>query len=474
MHIAMFSINPLFPDQITGGASKHLKNIAIHLGELGHRVTILATRSATSHTPFHWHENVEIRPTLRFKQPFPQPYAVTAYDVASIVQDVGDVLNTADRFYLHDGELLYPFLHRHIPTVVSLRDNVYPETIHGAFLFQSDKLVLISDYSRRFYLATAGRFFPDLPERIEVIHNGIDWDVFRPTEPGEILRYLPFDPRGHTVILHPHRPEESKGIMQTIAVVDRLVNRHGMTDIRTLIPRWMDEQITPELRGFYDRVESEIVARGLRENIVLHDWIPQRLMPEYYSLGSVTFSLGHFAESFGNSVYESLGCGTPSVAARITTHRELLPDSLMDKVDFDDADTAAELASAIIREGRRTSAETLAYLKAHYSIERQFRGYVDVILNAKVADPLPYRYPALDEHTSYILAPWCYRNSAGRVYHDFHTNYVSLGVLGELLDAHPSGVSRAQALQAGMTDIEFEDWYRRGYIVPVTGAVSRL
>ena len=36
MKIVMFSINPLFPDKVTGGASKHLYHIARHLGELGH------------------------------------------------------------------------------------------------------------------------------------------------------------------------------------------------------------------------------------------------------------------------------------------------------------------------------------------------------------------------------------------------------------------------------------------------------
>ena len=68
-------------------------------------------------------------------------------------------------------------------------------------------------------------------------------------------------------------------------------------------------------------------------------------MPEYYSLGGVTLALGHFVESFGNTVYESLGCGTPAIVARISSHRELLPESLVDKVDFGDHDTAPAIAA---------------------------------------------------------------------------------------------------------------------------------
>ncbi len=45
MKIVMFSINPLYPDKVTGGASKHLYHIARHLGELGHQVEIVCAQS---------------------------------------------------------------------------------------------------------------------------------------------------------------------------------------------------------------------------------------------------------------------------------------------------------------------------------------------------------------------------------------------------------------------------------------------
>jgi hypothetical protein len=32
MKIVAFSINPLFPDQVMGGAPKHLQNIVMYLG----------------------------------------------------------------------------------------------------------------------------------------------------------------------------------------------------------------------------------------------------------------------------------------------------------------------------------------------------------------------------------------------------------------------------------------------------------
>ena len=468
MKIVMFSINPLFAGYVMGGAPKHLQNIAIHLGTLGHQVVILCTRAEGSSEPFKWHENVEVRPVLRFHQPFPMPYGVPAYDSASILQEMGEALADADRFYMHDGEFLFPFAYQHIPTVVSLRDNVYPETILGGYLFQSHKLILISEYSRQYYQATVGRFFPELPERIEVIHNGLDWSRFKLTPPSdELLALLPFDPSQHVVVLHPHRPEPTKGIPQTLAVADLLVHQYGMSNLRVLIPRWLSLQLTQDLQAFYDEVQAQVDARGLLEHIVFHEWLPQRLLPEYYSLGAVTLSLGSFPESFGNAVYESMGCGTPSIAARISTHRELLPDHLIDKVDFDDAESAARIAAGIIQTGRRTSPETLEYLHNHYGIDQQLSRYAQVILNAEVAPPMQYQHRLIDDTTRFRLAPWCYVNDSGMVYHDFRTDYVSMGELTTLIASQPEGITFAQAEAAGVNSAIIQDWLREGYLVPV-------
>ncbi len=119
------------------------------------------------------------------------------------------------------------------------------------------------------------------------------------------------------------------------------MNQYGISDLKVLVPKWLDFDLDPGLRAFYDSLEAEIAQRGLQEHIVFHGWIPQSLMPQYYSLGSVTLSLGSFVETFGNTVYELLGCGTPSIVVRIASHRELLPEMLVDKVDYDDTETAA-------------------------------------------------------------------------------------------------------------------------------------
>ncbi len=382
MKIVAFSINPLYPDRVMGGAPKQLQQVILYLGELGHEVVVLCTGDPDQDAPFWWSKHVLVLPILRFKLPFPQPYDTPAYHLAAAIQDVATHLAGADRFYMHDGEFLFPYVYQDIPTVVSLRDSVYPETQLGAFLFQGDVLITISEHSRQYYLHTAGRFLPGLAERTIVIPNGMDWQHFQPTPPHEILQIVPVDPARDAIVLHPHRPEPSKGLPQTIEVVDLLVKRHGIANLKVLVPRWLEAGLAPEVREFVQVMQREIEQLGLAEHFVFHDWVPQRLMPQYFSLGAVTLALGHFVEAFGNAVYESLGCGTPAVAARVATHRELLPDDLLDKVHFGDAETAASLAAQIIAKRRRTPPPTLAYLREHYGVQRQVAAYADAIVNA--------------------------------------------------------------------------------------------
>ncbi len=462
MNITVFSIVPLFPDYDMGGAQKHLRYIANFLGERGHQVTIVATKRQDTTESFHWHPNVTVHPILQFKQPFPSPYDTGAHNLANIIQDVVVHLQQADRFYIHDGEMLFPYVYQDIPTVVGLRDNVYPETLMGAYLFRGDTLVVISEYSQRFIEATVGRFFPSLGTHLKRINNGLDWGHFKATAPNKIYDIIPQDIRdNYKIILQPHRPEDSKGMWQTIDMVEKLAQKRQ--DFRVLFPRWLGVKEDAGVQEFYERVTQVTAEKGISEYFISHDWIPYNLLPEYYSLGDVTLSLGWFVESFGNAVYESLGCGTPSVVARIATHRELLPDELVDKVDFGDAETAADIVDEILSTERATSTETLDYLKVHYNFTDQLESYAETIEHAKVAEPMAFQPQTITETTGFTIAPWCYV-TGNRIYHDFRADYREDAALISLLN---SGMTIENVQVQGVGAEQFEAWYRDGYIVPV-------
>lgn len=460
MKIVATAINPLFPDQVIGGSTKHLHNVVVRLAELGHDVTVLCTRRDDTAEPFRWHDRAQVLPVLHHKQPFPQPYEIPAYVMAQNIQVVADHLADADRYYMHDGEFLFPPVAADVPTIVSLRDNVYPETMLGSYLFRGDALITIAEFSREVVLTGPGRFLRQLPERTVMIPNGIDFDRFRPGAPAEaILDLVPIDPTAHTVVLHPHRPEPSKGLPQTLAVADALVHQHGFDDLLVLVPRWFDTDKGDDTRSFQRAMEAEIARRGLGRHVLFHDWIPQSLMPDYYRLGDLTLALGHFVEAFGNTPYESLACGTPAIPARVATHRTLVPDNLLPKVHFGDIEGTASLAARILHERAGVSPELTAHLRATFDADAQLDAYAAVILGARKLPAIDYTFTPLGPDTRYRLAPWCYEWGDAMFWHDFAAEHVHLPELSRAMAEHPDGLRAADSS-------EVSAWYRAGYVVP--------
>ena len=463
--IAVFSMSPLFPDFAIGGGQVQLKKVALHLGELGHRVTILSTRHEASTTPFSWHENVIIKPILRFKQPYPEPYFTPLYHIANAMRYVGDAIAAADIHYSHDGGLIFPYVYRDKPTIISLRSILFAETLQSALLFQGDEWILPSEHTRSSYAAVVTQVCPEVETRMHAIHNGFDWQKFRYTEPDAIFDVIPRTITQCPILLFPHRPETNKGIYEVIEVARKLVYDHGWTNLRVLVPRWVDADTEPGNRAYYVQLQRDIGEAGLSDSFYFHDWINEDLIAEYYSLADVTMCIGNYVETFGNTPFESLGCGTPAILSRVSTYRDLFSDDHVDRIDYGDIDRAAELAHTILSERRRTSPSTLQYLKKEFSLQRMVTRYANVILNAKKKSPLTYRLPKLTGETRYRKAPWCYLSERFGIYHDFRASYNDDSHLVSTMRANPDGFAGAS-----VDSTTLHDWLDNGYVVPVVGA----
>jgi glycosyltransferase involved in cell wall biosynthesis len=189
--IVMFSMTPLFADKSMGGAQKQLKKIAVYLAQQGHHVTVLCTWREDASEHFHWHERAQVIPIYRFKQPFPEPYLTPVYNIANAIQDTAQYLADADVFYNHDGGLIFPYIYQDIPTVISLRSILFAETLQSGYLFQGDALIVPSEHTARAWQHTVGRFFPNIAQRLRVIHNGMDYNHYRPTPLTDLRAKLP-------------------------------------------------------------------------------------------------------------------------------------------------------------------------------------------------------------------------------------------------------------------------------------------
>jgi glycosyltransferase involved in cell wall biosynthesis len=467
MRIVMFSINPIFPDVVTGGASKHLYHIAGQLGKLGNDVKILCAQSAQPVQPFTWAENVRVFPVLPFKLPFPQPYNIGGPNLALIVERVSEALQDADRFYIHDGEFLIPDVYEHIPTVVSFRDNVYPESVLGSYIGKADEVICVSAYSADIIKYTAGRFYPDLENRIHQVNNGIDFNHFKSVDAQPLADELGVYPEDSTILLHPHRPEPGKGLPETIMVADRLVHEHGLSKLRVLIPEWINSMVSAGESDFYDAMMSLMQELDVWDHFKFIPWLPNDRMPELYSLGDVTLCLGNIVEAFGNVAYESLACATPSVVSRVGVHRTLLPDDLIEKVHFGDIDEAVKKVLHILKNNSRVGESTRSFLREHMDFNRQVESYAAIITSCQKREPLCFRHPERSQDMGFILAPWCCLDGK-RIYNDFHGTFTDAGELTKLL-AKKAPMTLTDAQQAGISTETWQEWVDLTWIVPIKG-----
>lgn len=464
MKIIIFSINPIFPEVVTGGASKHLFHIASHLGAKGHSVEILCADAETLSGSFTWAENVRVFPVLPFDLPFPQPYAVSGPDLALMTERLRAAVCDADRFYIHDGEWLIPDVYQDIPTVSSFRDNIYPESVLGTFLTKADEVICVSPYSAAVIEHTAGRFFPRLKNRIHQVNNGIDFTQFTHQDPSPLAREFGLDPDRQWILLHPHRPEPGKGLSETIHVAARLVHKAGVSTLRVVVLEWIEGMVSGGESAYHKQMLRLMEDLGVREHFNFVPWLPNERMPELYSLGAATLCLGNIVEAFGNVAYESLACGTPSVVARVGVHRSLLPDDLISKIHPGDTDAAVGAVLQILNNSPKVNPATLSFLHKHMDFNQQIESYVEIIENCSKRERLKFLMSEPVETQAFQLAPWCYLDGE-RIYNDFHGTFESVPDLAKLFREKDT-ITKPFAARSGVRDKKWATWLERTWIIP--------
>jgi glycosyltransferase involved in cell wall biosynthesis len=464
MKIIVFTINPIFPDKVTGGASKHLYYIINYLGNQGHNVEVLCPSTDEVNSSFSFTENVKVYPELNFSLPFPQPYAISPPQLSLMTQRISQRLQDADRFYIHDGEWLVPDVYDHLPTVASFRDNIYPESILGTFIGKPDEIITVSEYSGSVIENTAGLYFPGLKKRLITVINGIDFDFFKPVDPSDLAIRLGLDLENEIILLHPHRPEEGKGLAETIRVVKRLVHKHGLKNVKVLIPEWIGSMISVGDSDFYNRMMRLMQDLDVDKNFVFVPWLPIERMPELYCLGDVTLCLGNIVEAFGNVAYESLACGTPSIVSRVGVHRTLLSDDLIEKVHFGDIDDAVDRILRIIKSKDQDLTKTINVMKSKMDLRNQVKSYGNIILECRKRERLVFSSPAIDDQQTYTLPPWCYFKD-DFIYHDFLGRFENASELASLKNKMNS-FTKVDAIKAGINEATWSQWIEKTWIIP--------
>ncbi len=146
------------------------------------------------------------------------------------------------------------------------------------------------------------------PERVRVIHNGIDPDEYRPRPSPATLRRLGIDP-ALPIVLFVGRITRQKGILHLVRAI-----RHLQAGVQVVLCAGAPDTdaIAAEM--------TDLVAEARREAVAEVIWIPEMLPKEdviaLYTHAAI-FVCPSVYEPFGIINLEAMACETPVVAAAV-------------------------------------------------------------------------------------------------------------------------------------------------------------
>ena len=179
-------------------------------------------------------------------------------------------------------------------------------------LEMADAVVTVSDGTR----ADVERLFNIHPNRIHVIHNGIDPLEYRPVQQPDRLRELGVDPQ-RPYVLFVGRIARQKGIIHLVRAIPHLA-----PELQVVLCAGAPDtpQIADEMRAAVRE------ARTLRSGIVwIEEMVDVRTKVALYSHASV-FCCPSIYEPFGIINLEAMACGTAVVGAKVGGIPEVVVD----------------------------------------------------------------------------------------------------------------------------------------------------
>jgi glycosyltransferase involved in cell wall biosynthesis len=220
---------------------------------------------------------------------------------------------------------------RERPKFITTLHGMHSVNWYSAIMAKGERVICVSETCKKYLF---DNYKVDNPDKVTVIHRGIDEDYFyRGFKPTEEWREKFFgehpDCIDKKLICFPGRITRWKGHLELVKVVEELAKQRA--DFKVLV-------VGGDSKGkFLTEVQSAIETNGLEHFFVFLG--TRSDMRELYAISDVSLSLTTTtAESFGRAVVESIAVGTPVIAyahgAVEETMNALAPEYLVESGDF--------------------------------------------------------------------------------------------------------------------------------------------
>ncbi|MDH7507849.1 MAG: glycosyltransferase family 4 protein [Methanomassiliicoccales archaeon] len=178
------------------------------------------------------------------------------------------------------------------------------------YIGRCENLIFVSNYIQKLFEVSFGK-----PKRFEVIHNGIDTDLFRPRDERECYSYFPMLEGHENIILFIGRMLALKGLdvlIDSFAKIIQEIDAHLVLAGAGSFEPWRKRLIRNNIPG------SKYTFLGK---------VPHYKIPFLYPLASV-FTLPSYSESFPLTILEAMSCGVPVVATNVGGLPEMIEDGV--------------------------------------------------------------------------------------------------------------------------------------------------
>ncbi|MEM0117527.1 MAG: glycosyltransferase family 4 protein [Conexivisphaerales archaeon] len=164
------------------------------------------------------------------------------------------------------------------------------------------------------------------PERVKVVYNGVDTDIFRPVDkmqaPEQVRKLF-----GKRIVLFVGHFGLRKGIFLLIRALGRI--KKEIPDAHLLciggVPKWLRN------REYWDLLRKEIEKNDVTDSVTLLDKIPNQELPAVYSASEI-FVLPSYYETFSKVCLEAMACEKPVISTNMGGLPEVVVNGVTGKL----------------------------------------------------------------------------------------------------------------------------------------------
>ena len=414
MKITGISIAPIYPNKIIGGSQKVLMDLFSGLGEKGHELNILSTRTNEINSKFYFNK-VLVDPVLNFRGMFPSTHHFPPYKLLSNLKEIENQTVQSDVVYLHaDALYLRPNLNTS-KVIRSFHDYFYEESILSSLLLSSNKTVVPSNYLKNCIETIVLMSGLRNLEQVNCIPNGVFNN--KAIKDSKFLTNLKNKSKEDLFVLFPHRPTPEKGLINAIEITKKLQKKLLNRRVKLLVPFYSNESVFDESNFEINSIKKIIKEYDAEDIILLHDWLNIDQMSSYLSIGDVVISPGKFIESFGLIPLEAISNLTPVVCYKVGALRDLSEIPGIFQVKFNEIDTFVDSILDAINIDKSILIQGKKYIESNYSTSSMVNKYEELFLSINYKKNNKFIF-----QNKLTLSPWSYIEN-GSIFNDYTSKF---------------------------------------------------